>query len=118
MESFVRSVNRRRNPAHDTVLVAKGEQDDAVVEVALQYNGSFVENCLSFANCIRTGDGGSHVTGFRAALTRVINDTGRKQGAFKDEIQSLSGEDVREGLMSVISVKVKEPNSKDRPRAD
>ena len=109
VESFVRSLNRRRNPVHDNVIMAKGVQDDVVVEVALQYNSSFIENCLSFANCIRTGDGGSHVTGFRAALTRVVNDIGRKQGAFKDEIQSLSGEDVREGLMSVISVKVKEP---------
>ena len=109
VESFVRSLNRRRNPAHDDVIMVSAMQDDVMVEVALQYNSSFVENCLSFANCIRTGDGGSHVTGFRAALTRVINDVGRKQGAFKDEIQSLSGEDVREGLMSVISVKVKEP---------
>ncbi len=109
VESFVRSLNRRRNPVHDNVIMAKGVQDDVVVEVALQYNASFIENCLSFANCIRTGDGGSHVTGFRAALTRVVNDIGRKQGAFRDEIQSLSGEDVREGLMSVISVKVKEP---------
>ena len=109
VESFVRSLNRRRGPVHDTVLMAKGAQDGVVIEVALQYNSSFVENCLSFANCIRTGDGGSHVTGFRAALTRAINDFGRKKGAFKDDIGSLSGEDVREGLMSVISVKVQEP---------
>ena len=83
VESFVRSLNRRRNPAHDDVIMVSAMQDDVMVEVALQYNSSFVENCLSFANCIRTGDGGSHVTGFRAALTRVINDVGRKQGAFK-----------------------------------
>ena len=69
VESFVRSLNRRRNPAHDDVIMVSAMQDDVMVEVALQYNSSFVENCLSFANCIRTGDGGSHVTGFRAALT-------------------------------------------------
>jgi DNA gyrase subunit B len=86
--------------------------DDIVVEVALQYNESFVENCLSFANVIRTADGGSHVTGFRSALTRVLNDYARKNNVYsgsKDDISSLSGEDVREGLLAVVSVKVKDP---------
>ena len=83
--------------------------EDIVVETAIQYNESFIDNTLSFANCIRTSDGGTHVTGFRSALTRVINDYGKKQGYFKEDIQSLSGEDVREGLMCVVSVKVKDP---------
>ncbi|MEX0761975.1 MAG: DNA topoisomerase (ATP-hydrolyzing) subunit B [Dehalococcoidia bacterium] len=109
VRSFVRALNRRRTPIHPEVVYAQDTVDDVVVEVALQYNESFVENCLSFANCIRTGDGGSHITGFRAALTRVLNDFGKKQGIFKDEIKALSGEDVREGLMAVVSVKVKDP---------
>ncbi len=112
VQSFVRSLNRRRGAIHPTVLYAQETIDDVVVEVALQYNDSFVENCLSFANVIRTGDGGSHVTGFRSALTRVLNDYARKNnllGTGKDDIKSLSGEDVREGLMAIISVKVKDP---------
>ena len=112
VQSFVRSLNRRRGSVHDSVMYAQETVDDVVVEVALQYNDSFIENCLSFANVIRTGDGGSHVTGFRSALTRVLNDFARKNnllGTGKDDIKSLSGEDVREGLMAVISVKVKDP---------
>ena len=112
VQSFVRSLNRRRGAVHQTVMHAQETLDGVVVEVALQYNDSFIENCLSFANVIRTGDGGSHVTGFRSALTRVLNDFARKNKMFgtgKDDISSLSGEDVREGLMAVISVKVKDP---------
>ncbi len=112
VRSFVRSLNRRRNPVHQNIMYASETVDDIVVEVALQYNETFVENCLSFANVIRTGDGGSHVTGFRSALTRVINDLGRKSNVFgtgKEDVSSLSGDDVREGLLSVVSVKVKDP---------
>jgi DNA gyrase subunit B len=112
VQSFVRALNKRRNPVHPNVMYVNETVDDVVVEVALQYNESFVENCLSFANVIRTGDGGSHVTGFRSALTRVLNDYARKNSLFangKDEITALSGEDVREGLLSVVSVKVKDP---------
>jgi len=112
VQSFVRSLNRSRGSVHSNVMYAQETIDDVVAEVALQYNDSFVENCLSFANVIRTGDGGSHVTGFRSALTRVINDYSRKNnllGTGKEEIKSLSGEDVREGLMAIVSVKVKDP---------
>ena len=112
VQSFVRSLNRQRGSVHPNVMYAQETVDDIVVEVALQYNDSFIENCLSFANVIRTGDGGSHVTGFRSALTRVLNDYARKNNVFgvgKDDIKNLSGEDVREGLMAVISVKVKDP---------
>ena len=112
VRSFVRALNRRRNPIHQNIMYANETVDDIVVEVALQYNETFVENSLSFANVIRTGDGGSHVTGFRSALTRVLNDLGRKNHAFgtgKEDVASLSGDDVREGLLSVISVKVKDP---------
>ena len=112
VQSFVRSLNRRRGAVHPNVMYAQETVNDVVVEVAMQYNDSFIENCLSFANVIRTGDGGSHVTGFRSALTRVLNDFARKNKMFgtgKDDISSLSGEDTREGLMAVISVKVKDP---------
>ena len=112
VRSFVRALNRRRNPVHQNIMYASETVDDIVVEVALQYNETFVENSLSFANVIRTADGGSHVTGFRSALTRVLNDLGRKHHAFgtgKEDVASLSGDDVREGLLSVISVKVKDP---------
>ncbi|MDA1279215.1 MAG: DNA topoisomerase (ATP-hydrolyzing) subunit B [Chloroflexi bacterium] len=112
VRSFVRTLNKRRGAVHPNVMYAQETLDDVVVEVALQYNESFIENCLSFANVIRTGDGGSHVTGFRSALTRVLNDYARKHNMFgngKDDIKGLSGEDVREGLMAVISVKVKDP---------
>jgi DNA gyrase subunit B len=112
VQSFVRSLNRRRGSVHPNVMYAQETIDGVVVEVAMQYNDSFIENCLSFANVIRTGDGGSHVTGFRSALTRVLNDYARKNNVFgngKDDIKNLSGEDVREGIMAVISVKVKDP---------
>ena len=112
VRSFVRSLNRRRGSVHPNVMYAQETVDDVVVEVAMQYNESFIENTLSFANVIRTGDGGSHVTGFRSALTRVLNDFAKKNNMFgtaKDDIKSLSGEDTREGPMCVISVKVKDP---------
>lgn len=112
VRSFVRTFNRRRGGIHDSVIYAAGTVDEVSVEVAFQYNQSFVENCLSFANVIRTGDGGTHVTGFRSALTRAVNDYAKKNNLLnigKDGVATLSGEDVREGLMSVISVKVKDP---------
>ncbi|MBU80352.1 MAG: DNA topoisomerase (ATP-hydrolyzing) subunit B [Chloroflexi bacterium] len=109
VESFVRTMNRRRGAIHDNIVYTQEEVDGAQVEVAFQYNESFVENCLSFANCINTSDGGSHVTGFRSALTRVLNDFGRKNKLLKEDAPNLSGEDVREGMLSVISVKMTDP---------
>ena len=109
VESFVRTMNRKRGAIHDNIVYTRETVDSAQVEVAFQYNESFVENCLSFANCINTNDGGSHVTGFRSALTRVLNDYGRKSKLLKDDSPNLSGEDVREGMLSVISVKLTDP---------
>ncbi|MBI4220315.1 MAG: DNA topoisomerase (ATP-hydrolyzing) subunit B, partial [Chloroflexi bacterium] len=109
VQSFVRALNRRRNAIHDEVFYTNETADGIMVEVALQYNESFQENCLSFANCINTTDGGTHVTGFRAALTRVLNDYGRKMNFLKDPKESLSGDDVREGLLGVVSVKLSSP---------
>ncbi|MCH7643114.1 MAG: DNA topoisomerase IV subunit B, partial [Chloroflexi bacterium] len=109
VESFVRTMNRKRGAIHDHIIYAREMVDGMQVEVAFQYNESFNENCLSFANCINTVDGGSHVTGFRSALTRVLNDYGRKSKLLKEDAPNLSGEDVREGMLSVISVKLTDP---------
>jgi len=113
VQSFVRSLNKSRGTGvHENIIYTSEKSNDVVVELALQYNDSFVENCLSFANVIRTNDGGTHVTGFRSALTRVLNDYAKKNNLLtggKDDIKTLSGDDTREGLMSVISVKVKDP---------
>ncbi|MFN8584073.1 MAG: hypothetical protein U0446_01940 [Dehalococcoidia bacterium] len=87
----------------------QGRQDNISIEVALQYNGSFSESVHSFANCINTIDGGSHMTGFRSALTRALNDYARRAKLLKDDDPNLSGDDVREGLSAVISVKLPEP---------
>ncbi len=108
IEAFVRQMSRSRGPLHDPIVVFN-ETADAQVEVALQYNSSFGEVLYSFANAIKTIDGGSHVTGFRTALTRVLNDYARKSKILKDSDPNLTGDDVREGLVCVISVKLSEP---------
>jgi DNA gyrase subunit B len=87
----------------------EGERENIAIEVALQYNASFSESVHSFANCINTIDGGSHMTGFRSALTRALNDYARRAKLLKDDDPNLSGDDVREGLSAVISVKLPEP---------
>jgi DNA gyrase subunit B len=107
--SYVRSLNQNREVIHRDPIYVEKEVDTTLVEVALQYNDSYTEFVHSFANCINTVDGGTHVTGFRAALTRILNDYGRKQKLIKDSEPNLAGEDTREGLTAVISVKVREP---------
>jgi DNA gyrase subunit B len=108
--SFVRHLNRSHIALHvKPVYVEKTFENDTVVEVALQYNDSFVERVYTFANNINTIDGGAHLTGFRNALTRTINAYARKTGQLKEADLNLTSEDVREGLTAVISVKIKEP---------
>ena len=109
VEAFVRSINRGRSPLHGKPIYVLEERDGTLVEAALQYNDTFVEATYSFANCIKTPDGGSHLTGFRSALTRALNDYARKAKLLKDDDPNLSGEDVREGLSAVISVKLQDP---------
>jgi len=109
ISSFVRSLNQSREVLHKDPIYVENEVDGTIVEAALQYNDSFTEFVYAFANCVNTIDGGSHVTGFRAALTRVINDYGRKQKLLKDNEPNLAGEDTREGLTAVISVKMTDP---------
>ncbi len=116
LQSFVRHLNRNKEGLHRPIYVEKREGQTSV-EVALQYNDSYTENVLAFANNINTVDGGSHVTGFRAALTSSLNDWARKAGVLKDADSSLSGDDVREGLCAVISVKLTEPQFEGQTKA-
>ncbi len=107
--SFVRHLNRNRVIRHRQPIYISKTVDSTQVEVALQYNDGFTESIYTFANCVNTADGGSHLTGFRAALTRVLNDYAHKNKFLKEDEPNLTGEDVREGLTAVISVKLTEP---------
>jgi DNA gyrase subunit B len=107
--SFVRALNRDKAVVNPVPFYVDREVEGTQVEIALQYNDTFVENVLAFANTIHTIEGGSHLTGFRAALTNVLNRYARKAGILKEQDPNLSGEDVREGLTAVISVKVLDP---------
>jgi DNA gyrase subunit B len=109
ISSFVRSLNQNRIPIHADPIYFESQEGGTIVEAAMQYNDSFTEYVHSFANCINTIDGGSHITGFRSALTRIINDYARKQKLLKDNDPNLSGDDTREGLAAVISVKLTDP---------
>ncbi len=116
VQSFVRHLNRNNTPLHPPVYFER-EIEGNSVEVALQYTTEFSESTFSFANNINTSDGGTHLTGFRAALTRTLNDYGRKNGILKDDDSNLSGDDVREGLTSIISVKLQEPQFESQTKA-
>ena len=106
---FVKHLNSKRDPLHAHVIDILDTSDDAEVEVALQWTTSYTESILSFANNINTHEGGTHEEGFRKALTKSINDFARSKGLLKDKDSNLTGEDVREGLTAVVSVRVKEP---------
>jgi len=108
IKSFVKRLNRNRNALHDAFYMER-TVNGSIAEVAIQYNDSFTESTFAFANCINTIDGGTHLTGFRSALTRVLNDYARRQKILKESDSNLSGEDVREGLVAVVSVKIPEP---------
>ncbi|MCL4242877.1 MAG: DNA topoisomerase (ATP-hydrolyzing) subunit B [Dehalococcoidia bacterium] len=109
IKSFVRHVNREREAINFEPVYVEREVDGNVVECAIQYNDGFNEAVFTFANSINTIDGGSHMTGFRQSLTRVLNDYARKSKILKDNDPNLTGEDVREGLVAVVSVKLPEP---------
>ena len=106
---FIEYLNEAKEAIIPNVISIDNTRDDVVVDVALQYNDSYSETILSFVNNINTIDGGTHLSGFRTALTRTLNDYGRKAGILKDNESNLTGEDVREGLTAVVSVKVLEP---------
>ncbi len=107
--SFVSYLNEEKELIHDSVIYFDNGKEDTTVEIAMQYNTGYSENLFSFVNNINTIDGGTHLSGFRSALTRTLNDYGRKSGILKEADGNLSGEDTREGLTAVISIKIKNP---------
>lgn len=109
IKSFVSYLNRNKEPLFKEPIYAEGIKDDYTVEIALQYNDGYVENLFSFANNIDTVEGGTHLAGFKTALTRVLNDYARKFGFIKENDKNLSGEDIREGLTAVVSIKLTDP---------
>ncbi len=109
ISEFVTYLNRNRKVIHENVIYGESIKDNITVEVALQYTDGYTENIFTFANNINTHEGGMHLVGFRASLTRVINDYARKNNYLKEKDNNFIGEDVREGLTSIISVKIEEP---------
>jgi DNA gyrase subunit B len=109
ISEFIKHLNKNKEVLHATPIYAEAERDNVHTEFALQYNDAYAENVFSFANNINTVDGGTHLSGFRSALTRAINQFGQNQNLFKDVKENLQGEDVREGLVAVISVKLPQP---------
>lgn len=106
---FVEYLNRNKSPLHEEVFYFEDKKDDSVVEIAMQYTDSYNENVLTFANNIQTSEGGTHLSGFRTALTRALNDYGRKFNLIKENDPNLQGEDTREGLTSVVTIKLPNP---------
>jgi len=106
---FVRYINKNKSPIHDDVIYFEKKQGDYTVEIAMQYTDAYVENVYSFANNINTHEGGMHLTGFKTALTRVINDYAKKSNFLKSKEDNLMGEDIREGLTAVVSIKLPDP---------
>ncbi len=107
--SFVEYLNHNKTVIHPNIIYIKGEKNGSFVEAAFQYNDSYNESLYSFANSIATYEGGTHLSGFKSAITRVINDYSRKIGFLKQQDQNLSGEDSREGLTAIVNVKLSEP---------
>ncbi len=109
IKEFVAYRNRNKTPLYDKIMYCEGERDGVVVEVSLQHNDTYVENIFSFVNNITTPEGGTHLSGFKNALTKTLNDYARKNKYLKDQDKNLSGEDIREGLTAVISIKISDP---------
>jgi DNA gyrase subunit B len=106
---FIKHLNRGKQTLHDKPIYMEADKDDVHIEIGLQYNDAYSESVFSFANNINTVDGGTHLSGFRTSLTRTINSAGQQMGLFKDVKENLTGDDVREGLVAVISVKLPQP---------
>src|ERR1035437_9021268 len=106
---FIKHLNRGKSVLHDKPIYMEADKDDVHIEIGLQYNDAYSESVFSFANNINTVDGGTHLSGFRTSLTRTINYAGQQMGLFKDVKENLTGDDVREGLVAVISVKLSQP---------
>jgi DNA gyrase subunit B len=106
---FIKHINRGKSVLHDRPIYMEAERDGVQIEIALQYNDGYSETVFSFANNINTADGGTHLSGFRTSLTRTVNYAGQQLGLFKDVKENLTGDDVREGLVAVVSVKLSQP---------
>ena len=109
IKEFVEYVNRHKDPLYDKIIYCEGEKDGVVVEVAMQHNSSYSESVFTFVNNIGTVEGGTHLTGFRSAITKVFNDYARNNKMLKDNEDNLSGDDLREGLAAIVSIKVADP---------
>lgn len=117
IKSFVEFINAKKKPVHDEIIYIDEIREETTVEIAIQYTDSYSEVVLSFANNINTEEGGTHLSGFRSALTRTLNDYGRKNNIIKEKEENLSGEDVREGISAVISVKLPDPQFEGQTKA-
>ena len=117
IKSFVEFINKKKKAIHDEIIYIDEVREETAVEIAIQYTDSYSEVVLSFANNINTEEGGSHLSGFRSALTRTLNDYGRKNNIIKEKEENLSGEDVREGISAVISVKLTDPQFEGQTKA-
>jgi len=115
--TLISRLNKNRTVIHPEPILLKDSANSTAIEIALQYNNSPIESTFSFANCVSTRDGGSHLTGFRSALTRVLNDYARNNKFIKDIEANLTGDDVREGLVAVISVKLPQPQFEGQTKA-
>ncbi|HEX7404258.1 MAG TPA: ATP-binding protein, partial [Usitatibacter sp.] len=109
IRDFVAYINRDKDAIHRSIIFLENETKDGAVEIAMQWNSSYNESIFTFANNINTTEGGTHLSGFRSALTRTVNDYARQKGLLKEKEDNLSGEDVREGLTAVVSVKLRDP---------
>lgn len=109
IREFVTYLNRSKEALYPEVIYCEGEKDGVMVEVAMQHNDSYTENSYGFVNNINTPEGGTHIVGFRNALTKTFNDYARKNKLLKDSEPNLSGDDIREGLTAIVSVKIEEP---------
>ena len=109
IKEYVEYLNKSKEPLYDTIVYCEGKKNNVYVEVAFQHNSSYNESCYSFVNNITTPEGGTHMTGFRNAITKTFNDYARNQKILKEKDSNLSGEDIREGLTAIISVKIEDP---------
>jgi DNA gyrase subunit B len=109
IKEYVTYLNRHKDPLYQEIIYCEGKKDEVYVEVAMQHNGSYTEGCYSFVNNITTPEGGTHLAGFKNAITKTFNDYARSQKFLKDSDQNLTGEDIREGLVAIISIKIPEP---------
>lgn len=109
LADYIPYLNKSKDPIHKDVIIFEGERDDVIVDIAMQYTNTYHENIFSYTNNIHTHEGGTHEAGFKAALTRTVNDYARKTNILKEKDENLTGEDIREGLTAVVSVKVPEP---------